>query len=93
MPRPQFRLRSLFVWTATFAIGIAAGQRVVPAVRARFWPVREVRMGIYRVEGWKPPAPSTRTAPMPEEGNQFIRRRRADGTGYLRDAVMAVQSR
>jgi hypothetical protein len=53
MPRPQFRMRSLFLWVAAFAFGIAAGQKVVPAVRARFLP--EPRVGLTMVEGWRPP--------------------------------------
>jgi len=34
MPRPQFRLRSLFILTAIVAVGCA----VWPPLRARFWP-------------------------------------------------------
>ena len=34
MPRPQFRLRSLFILTAIGAVGSLVG----PPLRARFWP-------------------------------------------------------
>jgi hypothetical protein len=34
MPRPQFRLSSLFILTAIVAVGCLVG----PPLRARFWP-------------------------------------------------------
>jgi len=41
MPRPQFRLRSLFILTAAFAIGLALGPRAAKVA----WPAieRELR--------------------------------------------------
>jgi hypothetical protein len=38
MPRPQFRLRSLFMLTALVAVGCLVGPPIVREVRARFWP-------------------------------------------------------
>jgi hypothetical protein len=38
MPRPQFRLRSLFILTALVAVGCMVGPPIVREVRARFWP-------------------------------------------------------
>jgi hypothetical protein len=38
MPRPQFRLKSLFALTAIVAVGCLVGPPIVRGVRARFWP-------------------------------------------------------
>jgi hypothetical protein len=42
MPRPQFRLRSLFILTAIVAVGCLVGppimRPIVREVRAKFWP-------------------------------------------------------
>jgi hypothetical protein len=39
MPRPQFRLCSLFLLTALVAVGCLVGPPIVREVRARMWPV------------------------------------------------------
>ncbi len=38
IPRPQFRLRSLFILTAIVAVGCLVGPPIVREVRARWFP-------------------------------------------------------
>jgi hypothetical protein len=43
LPRPQFRLRSLFILTAIVAVLCLVGPPIVREVRARLWPDRSIK--------------------------------------------------
>jgi len=73
MPRPQFRLRSLFILTAIVDVGCLVGPPIVREVRARFWPPKPTRWFIktesrYRV----PDAQSRHSRPPNGPATRFL---------------------